>query len=50
MRKIVFHTQTTLDNRIANAAGGFREPFPWGEERVFDGGAIVARYRVVSPL
>ncbi|MFI9556597.1 dihydrofolate reductase family protein [Nonomuraea endophytica] len=32
MRKIVFHMQTTLDNRIANAAGGFWEPFPWGEE------------------
>nr|WP_042183747.1 dihydrofolate reductase family protein [Kibdelosporangium sp. MJ126-NF4]CEL15816.1 Bifunctional deaminase-reductase domain protein [Kibdelosporangium sp. MJ126-NF4]CTQ93741.1 Bifunctional deaminase-reductase domain protein [Kibdelosporangium sp. MJ126-NF4] len=32
MRKIVFHMQTTLDNRIANADGGFWEPFPWGEE------------------
>jgi dihydrofolate reductase len=31
MRKIVVHLQTTVDNRIANAAGGFWEPFPWGE-------------------
>jgi dihydrofolate reductase len=32
MRKIVFHIQTTLNNRMANADGGFWEPFPWGEE------------------
>jgi dihydrofolate reductase len=32
MRKIVFHIQMTLNNRIANAEGGFWEPFPWGEE------------------
>ncbi|MFI0485660.1 dihydrofolate reductase family protein [Actinomadura sp. 9N215] len=32
MRKIVFHMQTTVNNRIANADGGFWEPFPWGEE------------------
>ncbi|MFI0369234.1 dihydrofolate reductase family protein [Actinomadura sp. 1N219] len=32
MRKIVFHMQTTVNNRIANAAGAFWEPFPWGEE------------------
>lgn len=31
MRKIVFHIQTTLDNRISDAAGGLWEPFPWGE-------------------
>lgn len=30
MRKIVVHMQTTLDNRIANGAGMFWEPFPWG--------------------
>jgi len=32
MRKLVFHIQTTLNNRIANTDGGFWEPFPWGEE------------------
>ena len=32
MRKIVFHIQMTLNNRIANVEGGFWEPFPWGEE------------------
>ncbi|WP_433333659.1 dihydrofolate reductase family protein [Spirillospora sp. CA-294931] len=32
MRKLVFHIQTTLDNRIANGSGAFWEPFPWGEE------------------
>jgi dihydrofolate reductase len=32
MRKIAVHLQTTLNNRIANAAGTFWEPFPWGEE------------------
>ena len=32
MRKIVVHMQTTLDNRIANGAGMFWEPFPWGEQ------------------
>jgi dihydrofolate reductase len=31
MRKITAHLQTTLNNRIANADGGFWEPFPWGE-------------------
>ena len=24
--------QTTVDGRIANADGGFWEPFPWGQE------------------
>jgi len=32
MRKIVVHMQTTLDNRIANGAGMFWEPFPWGKQ------------------
>ena len=32
MRKIVVHMQTTLDNRIANGAGIFWEPFPWDEQ------------------
>ena len=32
MRKIVVHMQTTLDNRIANGAGMFWEPFTWGEQ------------------
>ncbi|WP_132172124.1 dihydrofolate reductase family protein [Actinomadura sp. KC216] len=32
MRKIVFHMQTTVNNRIANAEGAFWEPFPWAEE------------------
>ena len=32
MRKLVFHIQTTLNSRIADADGGFWEPFPWGEE------------------
>jgi dihydrofolate reductase len=32
MRKIVFHIQMTLNNRMANTEGGFWEPFPWGEE------------------
>lgn len=34
MRKLVFHMQTTLNNRIANADGQFWEPFPWGEEEM----------------
>lgn len=32
MRKIVFHLQTTLNNRIADANGRLWEPFPWGVE------------------
>jgi dihydrofolate reductase len=32
MRKVIYHAQTTLDLRIANAEGTFWEPFPWGEE------------------
>jgi dihydrofolate reductase len=32
VRKIVYHIQMTLNNRIANADGDFWEPFPWGEE------------------
>jgi dihydrofolate reductase len=31
VRKIVFHIQTTLDNRISDATGELWEPFPWGE-------------------
>jgi hypothetical protein len=31
MRRIAVHMQTTLNNRIAGADGGFWEPFPWGE-------------------
>jgi dihydrofolate reductase len=31
MRRITYHAQTTLDGRIADADGGFWEPFPWGE-------------------
>lgn len=31
MRNIVVHMQSTLDGRIANADGGFWEPFPWGD-------------------
>jgi dihydrofolate reductase len=34
MRKLVAHLQTTLNNRIATAAGTFWEPFPWGEEEI----------------
>jgi dihydrofolate reductase len=30
MRKLVFHIQTTLDNRISHATGELWEPFPWG--------------------
>jgi dihydrofolate reductase len=30
MRKLVFHVQTTLDNRISHANGELWEPFPWG--------------------
>lgn len=32
MRKLVFHIQTTLDNRIAAGDGSLWEPFPWGAE------------------
>jgi hypothetical protein len=32
VRKIVFHIQMTLNNRIAKADGTFWEPFPWGDE------------------
>jgi hypothetical protein len=28
VRRIVVHMQSTLDNRVANAQGAFREPFP----------------------
>ena len=31
MRKIIFHAQSTLNGRIANAEGGFWTPFAWGE-------------------
>ena len=31
MRRIAVHMHTTLNNRIANADGGFWEPFAWGE-------------------
>jgi dihydrofolate reductase len=34
MRKLVAHLQTTLNNRIATAAGTFWEPFPWGQEEI----------------
>jgi dihydrofolate reductase len=31
MRKLIYHAQTTLNNRIANAEGTFWEPFAWGD-------------------
>lgn len=31
MRNIIFHAQSTLNGRIANAEGGFWTPFAWGE-------------------
>lgn len=31
MRKVVFHAQSTLNGRIANAEGGFWTPFAWSE-------------------
>jgi dihydrofolate reductase len=34
MRKVIVHMQTTLDNRISNAEGGFWEPLHWGEEEM----------------
>jgi dihydrofolate reductase len=34
MRRIVVHMQTTFNNRIANADGGFWEPFAWCEEEL----------------
>jgi len=34
MRTLVAHLQTTLNNRIATAAGTFWEPFPWGEAEI----------------
>ena len=34
MRRIAVHMHTTLDNRIANADGGFWEPFAWGEDEM----------------
>ncbi len=34
MRKFVVLMQSTLNNRIANAAGTFWEPFPWGDEEM----------------
>lgn len=39
MRKMIFNAQTTLNNRIANPAGEFWEPFPWGDtEQAFTNG------------
>jgi dihydrofolate reductase len=32
MGNLVVHMHATVDNRIANADGGFWEPFPWGED------------------
>jgi len=34
MRRIALHMQTTFNNRIANAVGGFWEPFAWGEKEM----------------
>jgi len=34
MRRIAVHMQTTFNNRIATADGGFWEPFAWGEEEM----------------
>jgi dihydrofolate reductase len=34
MRRIAVHMQATFNNRIANADGGFWEPFAWGEEEM----------------
>lgn len=34
MRRIAVHMQATLNNRIADADGGFWEPFAWGEEEM----------------
>ena len=34
MRRIAVHMHTTLNNRIANADGGFWEPFASGEEEM----------------
>jgi len=34
MRRIAVHMQTTVNNRIASADGGFWEPFAWGEEEM----------------
>jgi dihydrofolate reductase len=34
MRRVVYHVQTTVDGRIANAGGELWEPFPWGEPEI----------------
>ncbi len=34
MRKLIVQMHTTLDGRIANADGGFWEPFTWGDEEM----------------
>jgi dihydrofolate reductase len=34
MRKLAVHMQTTVNNRIANAEGGFWQPFAWGQEEM----------------
>ena len=34
MRRIAVHRQTTFNNRIATADGGFWEPFAWGQEEM----------------
>jgi dihydrofolate reductase len=34
MGRIAVHMQATFNNRIANADGGFWEPFAWGEEEM----------------
>jgi len=43
MRRIAVHMQTTLNNRIANAEGGFWEPFAWGEEEMAHLNRFVSR-------
>jgi dihydrofolate reductase len=34
MRKVIYHTQTTVDGRIAREDGELWEPFPWGETEI----------------
>jgi dihydrofolate reductase len=34
MRKVVYHAQTTVDGRIADANGELWEHFPWGETEI----------------
>jgi hypothetical protein len=36
MRRIAVHMQATFNNRIANADGGFWEPFACGQEEMAD--------------